>query len=129
MSPPAKSSGQVWTIGFLAELKNLAYMAGTPVITCLYIFACTASFSRNLYGEIPATLGGGKPRIVRVVAKSELTADLTAAGIRFPGGARTSEPAKLLMATDKEYVFLTGPEGSSVGVRSDIVEAILYDGR
>src|SRR5262245_4074576 len=86
------------------------------------------AFSRNLYGEISGTLGGGKPRLVRLVVRSEAREDMIAAGINFPQDSRTSGLLKLLTSTEKEYIVLTGTGNSSTSVRGDVVQAVLYEG-
>ncbi|MBI3694042.1 MAG: hypothetical protein HY238_04270 [Acidobacteria bacterium] len=86
------------------------------------------NFSRSIYGEIPATLGGGQPRAVRLVVKNEVKASLAGLGVPFAADGRTSERVRLLLATEKEYVILTGKEGS-VGIRGDAVDAIFYEPR
>jgi cytidine deaminase len=98
-------------------------------ISGLFLFVYVARFSRILYGDIPGTQGGGKPRLVRLVVKNEAKADLMAVGVRFLDGLPTSEPLRLLVATDKEYIFVMGKGDSSVSVRSDIVQAIVYEER
>jgi hypothetical protein len=91
------------------------------------VYLC--GFSFYLYGEMPAYLGGGKPRTVRIVVTESAKEDLVALGFQFSTKDAKSEPVQLLPATDKEYVFLTGTPQSSVGIRSDLVQAISYDGR
>jgi hypothetical protein len=99
----------------------LIFIAGLLAAAYLQAFALT------LYGEIPGTLGGGKPRLVRLVMQTEIKPDLLAAGISFPQESRISQTLKLLTATEKEYVVLS--EGnSSISIRSDLVEAVLYEG-
>jgi hypothetical protein len=101
----------------------LAFFAG--LFALVYLIA----FSRGLYEDIPATLGGGKSRLVRLVVKSEAREDLIAGGISFAQGARMSESLRLLIATENEYIVLTRTGDSSISIRSKIVQAVLYEGR
>src|SRR5262245_21912388 len=78
----------------------LAFFAG------LFAIAYLQAFSRHLYGEISGTLGGGKPRLVRLIVSREAKEDLAAAGIIFSQESRTSRSLKLLIATEKEYIVL-----------------------
>jgi hypothetical protein len=97
-------------------------------IAGLFALSYVQAFSLTLYGEISGTLGGGKPRVVRLVMLDEARADMITAGISFPEESHTSGSLKLLTATDKEYVVLTERGNSSISIRSDLVKAVLYEG-
>ena len=107
------------------SFEPLFRLSGVFLIIIVYL----CGFSFYLYGEMPAYLGGGKPRTVRIVVTESAKEDLVALGFQFSTKDAKSEPVQLLPATDKEYVFLTGTPQSSVGIRSDLVQAISYEGR
>jgi hypothetical protein len=85
-------------------------VAGEIVIgsLCLMaVLAYTGNFANSFYPEIPATLGGGKPTMVRFLLSGE-DSDGPALGVLMreaPGPF--SIPYKLLLTTDGTYVVLS----------------------
>jgi hypothetical protein len=96
-------------------------------IAALFFWVYITAFSHHLYGDIPATWGGGQPRLVRLIVKSEARDDLISVGINFPSGLNTSDALNLILATEKEYVFLIDNADASISIRRDIVQAVVYE--
>ena len=118
-----------WLTPLRSLTKEWMLTVVSAAFALLFAMVYLNAFSRNLYGDIPGTAGGGKPRLVRLVVKSEAKEDLAAAGISLIPGLRTSESLNLLVATEKEYILQTGKGDLSVSIRSDVVQAVLYEGR
>src|SRR5262245_56150992 len=118
---------------WLTPLESLSKMwaltASLAFIVCVLNLAYLINFSRSLYGEIPGTWGGGRPRVVRILVKSEGKEDLTTVGVNFLQGSNVSEQMRLLVATDKEYVLLTRSGDRLVSIQSDAIQAISYEAR
>jgi hypothetical protein len=74
----------------------------------LFFLFYLTNFSRFLYGDIPSSWGGGKPRTVRVIPTSKEKDDVRAAGIQFSQGALVSDRVNLLLVTDKGICFRNG---------------------
>jgi len=118
-----------WLIPLESLSKEWILTVSLAFIVCFFTLAYLINFSRSLYGEIPGTWGGGRPRLVRIVVKSEAKEDLTAVGVSFPQGHSVSEPMGLLVVTDKEYILLTGRGDTSVSIQSDVIQAVSYQAR
>jgi hypothetical protein len=105
-------------------------VGGVVMLACfagVLLFLYATNFSRHLYGDIPSPWGGGKPRVVRVIPTSKEKDEVRATGIQFSQGALVSDRVNLMLVTEKECVFLTGT--SSISIRSEAIEAILYEGQ
>ena len=109
--------------------KQISLTVTSAIFVCLLIYVYLMSFSRSLFGDIAGTWGGGKPRLVRIVVKSEERENLMAVGVNFPQGDSVSEPMELLVATDKEYILVTGRGDRSLSIRSDVIQAVSYESR
>jgi hypothetical protein len=84
-----------------------------------------AFFGLFAYSEIPQNLGGGHPRLVRILIDSADSTDLQAVGFSFSTQTSISDPVQLLIDSDKEYVFLVAD--TSARVSRELVKAVVYE--
>ncbi|MGI0023597.1 MAG: hypothetical protein ACREA4_00455 [Nitrososphaera sp.] len=106
--------------------KVIFLIAVQAIFACFFPLVYILTFSSALYGDIPTTWGGGKPRPVRLIVKNDVKQEIIAAGISMSERPLISEPVDLLLATEKEYIVLIGKERLTLSIRSDIIQAILY---
>lgn len=98
-----------------------------PAITLLYFFFYAVDFSRRVYADIAPQIGGGKPRMVRLIAKKESLENLRAAGISFEANSNVSTPQRLLLGTEKEYVVLAADGATATSITVESLTAVHFE--
>jgi hypothetical protein len=96
-------------------------------VACVFVVVYLLAFAHHVYPDIPGTLGGGKPRKVRLIIKPEVKKDFAAAGVVFAAESQMTECFDLLAATDKEYIVRGVGNAESLSIRSDSVQAVSYE--
>jgi hypothetical protein len=107
---------------------NLGELSGAVITTSiaigLFLFYL-AFFARGPFTEIPSGLGGGQPDEVSFIVDPATKPYLEAEKLlQFPSNSTRSEPVELILATDREYVFLSA--GTAVSIRNESVKAVLH---
>jgi len=103
-------------------------------ITSIFLLTHTVIFSKAIFENIPAHLGGGGTKKVQLLMKLEPSekAFLQSVGLDFFDEYNQTKTVQLLFATDNEYVFLVGenPEYKprTISIKKDIVQSIIYGG-
>lgn len=117
---------------FAKRIKEYVLSLGMSVFfvafgTLLFL-SYLSDFAKNGYGEIPAYLGGGKPKKVHLIldAKGDTAKQLSSMGLSTTIPNQKTD-IELLYATESEYIFLVKKkETVPVTVKRDLVQAISY---
>ena len=94
----------------------------------------TIAFSGSIYGKIPPHLGCGGTKNVQLLLNVETTDKpfFELSGLTFEGESNWTEPAKLLFATDEEYIVLVksprGFSGGTLSIKRDLIKSVRYEG-
>ncbi|MBI3683935.1 MAG: hypothetical protein HY235_26470 [Acidobacteria bacterium] len=110
--------------GWMTLAVALAVFGALPLAVAYLVV-----FSRDVYGEIPVSRGGAKPREVTLVLSSEGIAALKGFGVGVGENAANVVSARLVLEKDAGYVFLF-PDANkprnerTILIRRDLVPAM-----
>jgi hypothetical protein len=110
----------------VSSLEDLAVGVGGRLVAGSFLIFYLAVFAKGAYSEIPAELGGGRPDQVSFVVDSATKPYLQAAGLQFATDSNKSEPVELILATDREYIFLSKSAGTTTSIPNIAVKAVLH---
>jgi hypothetical protein len=96
-------------------------------IAIIGLVAYTGYFARSLYKEIPASVGGGRPHQVRLVVEKDNKPYLESAGLLFSEDPNKSDPAQLILSTDKEYILKTNQTAQAISIPSNVVKVVVFE--
>jgi len=106
---------------------------GLIVVLFLFYIVHTIVFAR-VYGAIPAHVGGGGTKDVQLLLGADESDRkfFELSGLRFYENSNWTKTARLLFATDEEYVFLVQPyewnEASTLSIKKELIKSVLYQG-
>jgi len=125
-----------------SRISRFSTISLTVVMLGLVSFGHAYEFAKSVYGNIPASLGGGKPKEVQLVLdlSNNDREFLSNLGVTFQSDrSNITNNVSLLLATEEEYVLLISVKESDLNgkvrmvpkgltIKNSKVEAVLYEG-
>jgi len=111
-----------------ALLTRVYLRVSTFIFVSLATISYIVAFALAMYGSIPSHLGGGAPKEVIIVftEDAETKKLLDIAGFTFFPDSSQMATARILFATEEEYILLPDKRDFSLSVPRSSVKAVFY---
>jgi len=113
---------------------HLSLLYSVLSVLLIFLAGYTIDFANIAYGTIPPHLGGGGTKEVQLLLDVDDSSKkyFESSGLRFHEDTNQTKTAKLLFATDDEYIFLVRESGSqftsTLSIKRDLIKSVLYEG-
>lgn len=111
-----------------ALLSRVYLRVSSFILVSLATITYIVAFALAMYGSIPSHLGGGAPKEIIIVFAEDFETKklLDIAGFSFFTNSTQMASARLLFATEEEYILLPNDRDISLSVPRGSVKAVFY---